>query len=116
MMIGAGIEAGRFRHSVPAAGAAALTCVLGFAGCSTGPDFARPAAPLATRYTADTLNVERAAAGETAQHIELGREVEGAWWTLFRSDAIDRLVKQAVDHNRTLVAATSTLRQAQQLA
>jgi NodT family efflux transporter outer membrane factor (OMF) lipoprotein len=116
MMLRVAIESGRFRHSTPAVGAAVLGGVLGFAGCSAGPDFARPAPPQATRYTTDTLNVENAAASDTAQHIELGREVEGAWWTLFRSDAIDQLVKQAVDHNRTLAAATSTLRQAQQLA
>jgi len=117
MMIGTAIEPGQFRNSaLLAAGAALLTCALGFAGCSAGPDFARPAAPPTTRYTTDTLNVEKAATSDSAQHIELGQEVEGAWWTLFRSDAIDQLVKQAVDHNRTLVAATSTLRQAQQLA
>ena len=73
-------------------------------------------APPATRYTANALNVENAAASDTAQHIDLGREVEGAWWTLFRSDTIDHLVKQAVEHNRSLEAASGTLRQAQQLA
>ncbi len=93
-----------------------LTCVLGFTGCTAGPNFTRPVAPPATRYTANALNVENAAASDTAQHIDLGREVEGAWWTLFRSDTIDQLVKQAVDHNRSLEAATGTLRQAQQLA
>ena len=75
-----------------------------------------PRLPLRPRYTADALSIENAAASDTAQHIDLGREVEGAWWTLFRSDTIDQLVKQAVDHNRSLEAATGTLRQAQQLA
>jgi NodT family efflux transporter outer membrane factor (OMF) lipoprotein len=94
----------------------ALTCVLGFAGCTAGPNFTRPVAPPTTRYTAERLNVENAAASGTAQHIAVGREIEGEWWSLFGSDDIDQLVKQAVNHNRSLEAATATLRQAQQLA
>jgi NodT family efflux transporter outer membrane factor (OMF) lipoprotein len=50
------------------------------------------------------------------QHIALGREIERDWWTLFGSDAIDQLVKQAVAHNRSLAAATATLKQARELA
>ncbi len=100
----------------PKAQTVVLTCVMGFAGCTAGPNFTRPAPPPATRYTADALNVENARASDTAQHIDLGREVEGAWWTLFGSDTIDQLVKRAVEHNRSLEAATGTLRQAQQLA
>jgi NodT family efflux transporter outer membrane factor (OMF) lipoprotein len=96
--------------------AVALTCVVAFTGCTAGPNFARPVAPPTTRYTADALNVENAAPSDTAQHIALGREIEGDWWTLFGSDAIDQLVKQAVNHNHSLEAATATLRQAQQLA
>ena len=42
--------------------------------------------------------------------------IEGDWWILFRSDAIDGIVKQAVEHNRTLAASTATLAQAQELA
>jgi NodT family efflux transporter outer membrane factor (OMF) lipoprotein len=100
----------------PRAHTVVLTCVLGFAGCTAGPNFTHPAAPAEPRYTADALNVENAKASDTAQHIDLGREVEGAWWTLFRSDTIDQLVKQAIDHNRSLEAAAGTLRQAQHLA
>jgi NodT family efflux transporter outer membrane factor (OMF) lipoprotein len=96
--------------------AVALTCVVAFAGCTAGPNFTRPVAPQTTRYTAGTLNAENVAASDTAQHIALGREIEGDWWTLFGSDAIDQLVKQAVNHNHSLEAATATLRQAQQLA
>ena len=93
-----------------------LTCALGVGGCAVGPNFTRPTAPSAARYTGDTPRGEDAAAGDTAQHIALGREIEGNWWALFRSDAIDQLVKQAVEHNRTLVASKATLAQAQELA
>ena len=97
------------KRGQPKAPTVVLTCVMGFAGCTAGPDFTRPAPPPATRYTADALNVENARASDTAQHIDLGREVEGAWWTLFGSDTIDQLVKRAVEHNRSLEAATGTL-------
>jgi NodT family efflux transporter outer membrane factor (OMF) lipoprotein len=92
-----------------------LACILGLGGCAVGPNFTRPTAPSAARYTADTLRGE-GSANDTVQHIALGREIEGNWWALFRSDAIDQLVTQAVDHNRSLVASMATLAQAQELA
>jgi NodT family efflux transporter outer membrane factor (OMF) lipoprotein len=92
------------------------SCVLSVGGCAAGPDFARPAPPPAARYTAETLRGEGASADDQVQHIALGQNVEGAWWTLFRSNAIDELVTQAVDHNRTLAASMATLAQAQELA
>ena len=96
--------------------AAALSCVLNLGGCAAGPNFTSPVAPSAVRYTADTLRGEAASTDTRVQHIALGREIEGDWWTLFQSDAIDELVKQAVAHNRNLAAAAATLEQAQELA
>jgi len=93
-----------------------LSCLLSVGGCAAGPDFTRPVPPPATRYTAETLRGEGAAAETQVQHIDLGQNIEGAWWTLFRSDAIDELVTQAVDHNRTLAASVATLAQAQEIA
>jgi outer membrane protein TolC len=93
-----------------------LACVLSVGSCAVGPNFARPTAPSAARYTADTLRAEEASASDTVQHIALGREIEGNCWSLFRSDAIDQLVKQALEHNRSLVASKATLAQAQELA
>jgi NodT family efflux transporter outer membrane factor (OMF) lipoprotein len=100
----------------PMARAIVLACVSGLGGCAVGPNFTRPTASPAARFTADTLRAEDPSASDTVQHIALGREIEGNWWTLFRSDTIDQLVKQAVAHNRTLVASTATLQQAQELA
>ena len=82
-------------------------------GCAVGPNFTRPEAPSAPRYTSDTQRGEDAAASDSAQHIALGREIEGYWWSLFGSDAIDQLVRQALAHNRSLVASKATLAQAQ---
>jgi NodT family efflux transporter outer membrane factor (OMF) lipoprotein len=93
-----------------------VLCVLSVAGCAAGPDFTRPVPPPAARYTAETLRGEGASADDPVQHIALGQNIQGAWWTLFRSDAINELVTQAVDHNRTLAASMATLAQAQELA
>src|SRR5258708_11689895 len=90
--------------------------VVSVGGCAAGPDFARPTSPPATRYTADTLRGESASAEEQIQHIALGQNIQGAWWTLFRSNAIDDLVTQAVDHNRSLTASMATVAQAEELA
>jgi NodT family efflux transporter outer membrane factor (OMF) lipoprotein len=104
------------RTFAPPAGVIMLVYALSVGGCAVGPNFTRPTAPAAARYTGDTSRGEGATASDTAQHIALGREIEGDWWALFRSDAIDQLVKQAVEHNRSLVASKATLAQVQELA
>jgi NodT family efflux transporter outer membrane factor (OMF) lipoprotein len=116
-MQGVAADLGCFRRArAPMARAIVLACILGLGGCAVGPNFTRPTAPSAARYTADTPRGEGATASDTAQHIALGREIEGNWWALFRSDTIDHIVKQAVEHNRSLVASKATLAQAQELA
>jgi NodT family efflux transporter outer membrane factor (OMF) lipoprotein len=95
--------------------AAAALCVA-LAGCHVGPNFTRPESPAATRYTSDEPATEDASAGGGAQHLVLGKEIEGDWWSLFESQAIDAIVRQAIAHNRTLEASTATLAQARELA
>jgi NodT family efflux transporter outer membrane factor (OMF) lipoprotein len=117
IMQGIAVDLGYFcKARAPTARPIVLACVLGLGGCAVGPNFTPPTPPPAARYTGETLRGEGASAGESAQHIALGREIEDNWWTLFRSDAIDQLVKQAVAHNRSLAASTATLEQAQELA
>jgi NodT family efflux transporter outer membrane factor (OMF) lipoprotein len=117
MMMQGAADLGCFRKAcAPTALAIALACVLGFGGCAVGPNFTRPTGPPAARYTGDTLRGEDTSTNDTVQHLALGREIEGNWWTLFRSEAIDQLVIQAVEHNRGLVASMATLAQAQELA
>jgi NodT family efflux transporter outer membrane factor (OMF) lipoprotein len=93
-----------------------VSWVLSVGGCAAGPDFTRPLSPPATRYTAEALRGEGASPHDQLQHIALGQNIEGAWWSLFRSDAIDQVVAQALHHNRTLAASMATLAQAQELA
>jgi NodT family efflux transporter outer membrane factor (OMF) lipoprotein len=96
---------------------AALACVAALAGCAAvGPDFKRPDPPHAAHYTSQPLHIEAAPGGENAQHVALGAQLSRDWWQLFKSDALDDVVKRALAGNRTLVAAASTLAQAQELA
>lgn len=107
-------QPGRWRAACGAARAAVLCGAL--AGCAAGPDFTRPTPPPASRYTAEVLPGEAASGGAAAQRIALGARIEGDWWTLFRSAAIDRIVQQAVRHNRSLRAARESLEEARELA
>lgn len=106
----------RFRQGAWARNAALAACALAAGACTVGPNFTRPAAPTADRYTPQALRGEERSADGTMQHISLGQDVEGSWWTLFRSDAIDNIVNEALEHNRTLAASTATLEQARELA
>jgi NodT family efflux transporter outer membrane factor (OMF) lipoprotein len=49
-----------------------------------------------------------------AQHFAVGRKVAGAWWTLFHSGPIDRLIQEAIANNSDLKAAQAALRVAQE--
>ncbi len=92
-----------------------MLCVLAALGaCSVGPNFKRPEPPAAERYTSDTPSVETSSAA--TQHLVLGKEIEGDWWSLFGSEMIDRIVQQALEHNRTLEAAAQTLAESHELA
>ena len=86
------------------------------AGCATGPDFQRPDAPRATQYKGDApWNISRQDADDQpadAQSVRYGERVASDWWTLFRSPALDGLVRQAVAKNPTIAAADATLAQA----
>jgi NodT family efflux transporter outer membrane factor (OMF) lipoprotein len=95
---------------------AALLCVLAaLAACRAGPNFSRPQPPAAERYTSNTLALESSPSAGT-QHVALGKEIEGDWWSLFGSEPIDGIVKQALEHNRTLEVAAQTLAQSHELA
>jgi len=84
-----------------AGAAAALT-----AGCTVGPDFVKPEAP----PVAYSRSVP--ATGGT-QSFAYGAAVAGDWYRLFRSDALDQLVRQALANNPDLDGARHGLAAAQ---
>lgn len=85
-----------------------LACVLPCA-CAVGPDYHAPAAPAAQRYTIEPLPGTEGAPGPRV--LPQG-ELPAQWWHAFESEAIDRLVEQALRANPNLQAAEATLRQA----
>ena len=87
------------------------------AGCMVGPDFQRPDAPPATRYTEQPLpqeTVSAPATGGAAQRFVAGGNLPEQWWSLYRSEPLDRLIRDALADSPTLAAARATLRQAQE--
>jgi NodT family efflux transporter outer membrane factor (OMF) lipoprotein len=95
----------------------AMLIALALCGCEVGPDFQRPAAPSDTGYTPEPLAVQTASAnsrGGAAQHFARDFDIPGQWWTLFRSEPLNRLIEQALEANPDLDSAQAALRQAQE--
>lgn len=109
--------AGGLRHRRARVAIVVALAATTLAGCAVGPDFVRPAPPYADRYTAHRLSIDGAPpADESAQHLLLGDRLAGDWWRLFRSNALDTVVRRALARNRTLEAAAATLAQSQEVA
>ncbi|HYC10580.1 MAG TPA: efflux transporter outer membrane subunit, partial [Steroidobacteraceae bacterium] len=90
---------------------AALSVTL-LSACAVGPDFHEPAAPDTTHYTRGPEPQTTVAApgpGGAAQTLSTDRDIQADWWTLFRSTALDELVRQALNDSPTLQAARATL-------
>jgi NodT family efflux transporter outer membrane factor (OMF) lipoprotein len=97
--------------------AAALACAT-LDGCAVGPDYRRPAAPAAASYTAQALSPGTAEAkglGGSMQRFVQGGEIPSRWWELFRSQALDRWIREGLANSPTLIAAEATLRRAQEI-
>jgi NodT family efflux transporter outer membrane factor (OMF) lipoprotein len=86
---------------------AALPVVLA-AGCAVGPDFKPPAPPSAPSTTRQPV----AASSDGSQRFEAGARIRGDWWTLFKSEPLNRLVAGSMTNNPSIDAARAALRQA----
>ena len=96
---------------------AALSVLL--SGCMLGPDFMSPSSPDTQSYTTDkpaNRITTTSSTSEAAQSLALGKEIQGQWWTLFRSPPLTKLIEQAMKHNPDLQAASSALIEAQENA
>ena len=84
--------------------------------CAVGPDFHTPEPPKATRYTSGqqpTVTVDAPGPSGAAQTFVLDRDIPGDWYSLFQSEPLDNLVRQALRDSPTLEAAKAALRSAQ---
>jgi NodT family efflux transporter outer membrane factor (OMF) lipoprotein len=98
------------------AGAAAAAAL---GGCALGPDFQPPPGPASGsgQYTPAPLPAQTASApgvGGAAQRFAWGEDIPAQWWSVFRSPALDQLIRAALAQNPTMAAAEATLRQAQE--
>ena len=87
------------------------------AGCAVGPDFEKPAAPDVSSYDSTPL-ADKTEASEndagTAQEFKLSQDIPAAWWTLFHSEPLNQLIKNAIKSNPDLTGAQAALRIAQE--
>ena len=105
-------RASRLR-SVPALISLAMIC-----GCAVGPNFHPPAPPAVDGYSArpaPSLTASATVPGGEAQAFVAGMDVPAEWWALFRSPAIDALVREALRANPDLKAAQAALKNAREL-
>lgn len=94
-----------------------ISCALILCGCAVGPDFHAPAAPDTQTYTHDALPGHTASAGGvagSAQTFSVAPNAVPAWWRQFQSDALDRLVDQALLQSPTLAEARAKLIEARE--
>ncbi len=108
--------------NLPRTPRAAMTLALALAGCAVGPDFKPPAPPrvadAAQPYTSTPMPAATASApgiGGVAQSLVPGQDVPALWWQVFKSPALDGLIRSALEHSPNLVSAQAALRQAQEL-
>jgi NodT family efflux transporter outer membrane factor (OMF) lipoprotein len=86
-------------------------------GCAVGPDFKPSSAPAPQAYLRGNPYVETVAsegAGGAAQRLMSGNDIPAQWWSLFRSEPLDRLVRQALEQSPTLAQAQARLVQARE--
>lgn len=82
-------------------------------GCTLGPDFHKPAAPVASAYAVGGDPADTDAASGVAQRFSTAANLPADWWRLFGNAALDDAVKQGLAQSPTIAAAQANLRQAQ---
>ncbi|WP_327196747.1 efflux transporter outer membrane subunit [Xanthomonas albilineans] len=98
-----------------AAACSVALCVI--AGCTLGPNFKSPAPNYGDMIS---IPIEQNTAstkviGGDAEALQVGGEVAGRWWELYRSAELTSLVEQAARDNPDLQAACEALNRAKQL-
>jgi len=81
-----------------------------FAGCAVGPDFSAPTPPKVGAYTTQSVS-------ETAAHqpgLNRGGDIPQRWWSLYRSQKLDRMIRLGLKDSPNVAAARATLRSSQE--
>ena len=78
---------------------------LAFAGCAVGPDYHRPELPVAQHFTEGSTED-----GLRADRLVAPADLPQSWWELYRSPALDELVRAGLANNPTVASAQAALR------
>lgn len=95
----------------------AFLSVVALCGCAVGPDFHTPAAPDTQAYIHEAQPAATVAASGVASASQTFVAAEHAtpmWWKQFQSDALNRLVEQALQQSPTLTQARAKLIEARE--
>lgn len=95
----------------------AIIALVFLGGCAAGPDFKRPAPPVATGYSPKPMvnyTVSADALGGVSQHFDPKKDIPYDWWELFKSTELNNLVEQAFKANPDIKAVQAALHQAQE--
>jgi NodT family efflux transporter outer membrane factor (OMF) lipoprotein len=97
-----------------------LAIIFALGGCSVGPNFKSPLARQDANHaygTGELTSTTEAVTGTDIgheQHLVYGQELPAQWWSLFHSEALDQLIRQALLQNPTLASAQASLHQAKE--
>lgn len=94
-----------------------LAACLLLTSCAVGPDFETPPPPKTKHYVEGclpkkTTEIKGTEAGKP-QYFVCGKDIPAEWWTIFRSEALDCLIKRALKNSPTLSSAQAAWRQAE---
>jgi NodT family efflux transporter outer membrane factor (OMF) lipoprotein len=93
-----------------------VAIALSAASCAVGPNFVRPAAPETEGYLPGKLASpasDSSGSKVQGQHFVTGEDISAKWWTAFKSQPLNDLVKDSVEHNPTLQAAEAAIKVAE---
>ncbi len=85
--------------------------------CSVGPNFERPNAGTGTYIESPLPTATTPSPGEAGgeiQQMRVGNDLAHDWWTLFHSEALNRLVEEGLRDSPNVAAASAALRQARE--
>jgi NodT family efflux transporter outer membrane factor (OMF) lipoprotein len=95
---------------------AGVIAVGSLAGCAVGPNFHTPAPPSTPQYTRGQqpdVTADAPVPAGAAQTFVADRDIPSDWYSLFRSDALDDLVRRSLRDSPTVEAAKAALLSAQ---
>ncbi len=94
-----------------------LLALVFLAGCNVGPKYQPPTAPTVAAYTPQPQPAQTEAStgpAGVAQQFDSSTTIPAAWWTLFHSPELNRMMEEALTNSPTLAQAAARLREAEE--